>query len=147
MPDFLFFFLKGPCRAAWGILVPWPGIKLVPPALEGWNLNHWIAREVSKYATTSVPFSAFYTSTLKNMEVGIVSLEFRRPCQRDRSRWPHPAEAQLALQDPSLRSLLLGHAGHSHLRVPGELWACSLLWSSGYLMLQPTELASLYRSL
>ena len=23
------------------------------------GLNHWVAREVSKYATTSVPFSAF----------------------------------------------------------------------------------------
>ena len=29
-----------------GILVPWPGIRPVPPALETWSLNHWITREV-----------------------------------------------------------------------------------------------------
>ena len=38
------FFQFG--RAACGILVPQPGIQLVPPALEAWNLNPWTAREV-----------------------------------------------------------------------------------------------------
>ena len=28
------------------ILVPQPGIKPVPPAVEAWSLNHWTAREV-----------------------------------------------------------------------------------------------------
>ena len=26
--------------------VPWPGMEPVPPALEAWCLNHWIASEV-----------------------------------------------------------------------------------------------------
>ena len=29
-----------------GILVPWPGIEPMPPALGAWSLNHWTAREV-----------------------------------------------------------------------------------------------------
>ena len=31
---------------ACGILVPQPGIKPVPPAVEAWSLNHWTTREV-----------------------------------------------------------------------------------------------------
>ena len=31
------------------ILVPWPGIKPVPPALEVQSLNHWTFREVQLY--------------------------------------------------------------------------------------------------
>ena len=37
------------CHTAWqayGISVPQPGIKPIPPALEAGNLNHWTAREV-----------------------------------------------------------------------------------------------------
>ena len=33
-------------------LSPWPGIKPMLPALEGWSLNHWTAREV--------PWSGFW---------------------------------------------------------------------------------------
>ena len=33
------------CRT-WGISVPRPGIEPMPLALEAWNLNHWMAREV-----------------------------------------------------------------------------------------------------
>ena len=33
---FIYFGFK-----EYGILVPQPGIKLVPPALEAWSLNHW----------------------------------------------------------------------------------------------------------
>ena len=47
---FVFFFLLKkfflPCHMAHGILVPQPGIKPTPPALEGQSLNHWTAREV-----------------------------------------------------------------------------------------------------
>ena len=28
------------------ILVPWPGIEPMPPALGAWSLNHWTTREV-----------------------------------------------------------------------------------------------------
>ena len=43
---FFFFFLAMPCS---GILVPRPGIKPTPPALEAWSLNHWTAREAPIY--------------------------------------------------------------------------------------------------
>ena len=33
---------------AYKILIPRPGIKPAPPALEAWSLNHWTAREVLK---------------------------------------------------------------------------------------------------
>ena len=35
-----------PCHTTYGILVPWPGIKPLPPAVEAWSLNHWTTREV-----------------------------------------------------------------------------------------------------
>ena len=49
-PFFLFFpflphFLPQHCIAR-GILVPWPGIKPVPPALEAWSPNYWTSRKV-----------------------------------------------------------------------------------------------------
>ena len=31
---------------AYGILVPWPGIEPLPPAVEAWSLNHWTSEEV-----------------------------------------------------------------------------------------------------
>ena len=47
---FFFFFGGGgvPCRTAYGILVPPPGLKPVPPAVEAQSPNHWAAREVLK---------------------------------------------------------------------------------------------------
>ena len=30
------------------ILLPWPGIQLMPPAVKVWSLNHWTAKEVLK---------------------------------------------------------------------------------------------------
>ena len=36
------------------ILVPQLGIKSVPPALEGWSLNHWATREVLEFELQSV---------------------------------------------------------------------------------------------
>ena len=42
----LSFLIFWPCIVACGTLVPWPGIELMPPALEAWGLNHWNAREV-----------------------------------------------------------------------------------------------------
>ena len=34
------------CHAAYGILLPQPGVKLVPPALESQSLNHQTIREI-----------------------------------------------------------------------------------------------------
>ena len=41
----LFFFFLLQCTAC-GILVPWSGIKRVPPALGAQSLNYWTTREV-----------------------------------------------------------------------------------------------------
>lgn len=38
-----FFWLH---HAAHKILVPQPGIKPLPPALEAWGVNHWTNKEV-----------------------------------------------------------------------------------------------------
>ena len=43
------------CHAAFGILVPWPGVEPEPPALEALILDHWTTREI--------PGLAFLTST------------------------------------------------------------------------------------
>ena len=43
---FIFYFLATPPGAACGTLVPRPGIKRMPPAVEAQSLNHWTAREV-----------------------------------------------------------------------------------------------------
>ena len=43
---FIYLFIYWPHLVACGILVPWPRIEPVPPALEVWSLNHWTAREV-----------------------------------------------------------------------------------------------------
>ena len=40
------FFFYWPWFMAHGISFPGPGIKPATPALEAWNFNHWIAREV-----------------------------------------------------------------------------------------------------
>ena len=39
--EYIFWPFCEACR----ILVPQPGIKPTPPALEVWILNHWITRE------------------------------------------------------------------------------------------------------
>ena len=42
---YLFIYLFCLHREACGILVPQPGIELVPSVVEAQNLNHWTARE------------------------------------------------------------------------------------------------------
>ena len=51
MPPALFFFggEQALHSVACRILVPRPGIEPVPPAVEGWSLNHWTAREVLNF--------------------------------------------------------------------------------------------------
>ena len=46
-PSFFFFFFW-PCLMAWGILVPWPGIKSTPSAVKARSSNHWTTREFPK---------------------------------------------------------------------------------------------------
>ena len=47
---FFFFLIFWSCSLACRILVPQPGIKPVPPAVEMQHLNHWTAREVPMQA-------------------------------------------------------------------------------------------------
>ena len=44
--SFYYLFIFGPCNMLCWILVPWPGIKPVPPALEVWSPNRCTAREI-----------------------------------------------------------------------------------------------------
>ena len=39
------FFFFWPCHETCKILVPWPRIKLAPPAVEAQSPNHWITRK------------------------------------------------------------------------------------------------------
>ena len=41
----LFFFFFWVCAMAYGILVPWPGIKPGPSAVRVQSPNHWTSRE------------------------------------------------------------------------------------------------------
>ena len=45
--SFLFFFFAI-LQVMWDLIVPWPGIELLPPAVEAQSLNHWTAREVPR---------------------------------------------------------------------------------------------------
>ena len=55
----LLVFIFWPHHIVCGILVPWPRIKPMPPALETWSLNHWIAREVLFYFLDSHAFYSY----------------------------------------------------------------------------------------
>ena len=54
------YFIMGLHHVACGILVPQPGIKPAPPALEVGSLNHWTTREVLVYC----PFLCFHSTGL-----------------------------------------------------------------------------------
>ena len=43
---FIFNFIFWPHFRACEILIPWPGIKPMPPAVEAQSVNHWTSREV-----------------------------------------------------------------------------------------------------
>ena len=49
-----FFFFFWSYHVACKILVPWPGIEPMPPALEAQSLNHWTAREVLPFFFWSI---------------------------------------------------------------------------------------------
>ena len=51
---FIYYFIFWPCLMACMILVPQPGIKHEPPALEAWRLNRWSTREVPSASLTIV---------------------------------------------------------------------------------------------
>ena len=50
MIETLHTFFFWPCHVACRILVPRPGIKLGPPAVEAQSPNHWPAREFLSFS-------------------------------------------------------------------------------------------------
>ena len=68
IPDFFKFLKKKtwPYFMAWGILVPWPRIKSIPPAVEAQSLNHWTAREALEYSRLKQINS--HTTEMKQMK-------------------------------------------------------------------------------
>ena len=65
---YLFYLFFWSCRVACGILVPQPGIKPVPPALEAQSVNHWTTKGVLvicfKYAAATAAKSLQLCPTL-----------------------------------------------------------------------------------
>ena len=55
LPNFFFFLNLSPHREACRILVPQPGVKPTPPAVEAWSLNHWTTREVPYSLQFKIP--------------------------------------------------------------------------------------------
>ena len=50
---YIMYFLFFGCTSRHaGILVPQPGVELVPPAVEARSLNHWTAREVPRLTSS-----------------------------------------------------------------------------------------------
>ena len=65
---FVFFFLA----SGIAVLIPWPGIEPVPPAVEAWRINHWTSRELPNYL-----FLRLHLSRLK--KGNIMSMHFYVP--------------------------------------------------------------------
>ena len=67
-------------QAAWGILVPWPGVKPVSSAVEAQSSNHWTTRKVPRADFLKVgsrgkwgdspPPKASHTSSTTNLQIG-----------------------------------------------------------------------------
>ena len=68
----LFFW---PCHTACGILVPWPGIRSVPPALELLSLNHWSAWEILLFII-SFPVSSLLLSPCIEFYISNIVFQF-----------------------------------------------------------------------
>lgn len=49
LPPVVLLFYFSSCCTTCGIIVPWPRIESMPPALKMWSLNHWVSRESSIY--------------------------------------------------------------------------------------------------
>ena len=61
----LFFFFFWLCHTACGILIPRPGIKPTPTAVEAWCINYWTTREI--------PSSPFFKPLLSSDPVSLLS--------------------------------------------------------------------------
>ena len=78
-PTFFFFG----CTIGYRILVPWPGIEPMPPALEAENLNHWTTREAPDLPCFTVALRLGKQSQMAQMlSVCLENLSFPKIMQR-----------------------------------------------------------------
>ena len=70
----LFYLFFWPCHIAYGILVPWPGIKPVTPALKAWSLNLWITREIFVFFKIEYPLPISLAVSWERRELGLCSM-------------------------------------------------------------------------
>ena len=60
---------------AYWILVPQPGVELVPPEVEAQSLKHWTIREVTELSNLYVNYcSSFFLIILLMSAVSVVNL-------------------------------------------------------------------------
>ena len=107
-----YYFSFWPHHAACGLLVPWPGIEPMLPAVEAWSRIHWTTREVSELSLVySIHHPDWCTRPISSVQFSrsVVSNSFRLhelqharpPCPSPTpgvhsnscplSRWYHPA--------------------------------------------------------
>ena len=132
------FSLFWPHHAAYGILVPWPGMEPTLPAVKAWSLNHWTTRDV--------PQLIFLTSCLTTVHCLPYSsrkctMSFSQLCTFAYDYLPgHPSawllyqavELLLSLQSPFQRwpplaillMIPLGRTNHSSLKPVLQIGHC-----------------------
>ena len=62
-----------PLPTACRILLPWPGIKPVQPAVEAWSSNHWTSREVPQNLNCSKYWLIILRLALSNKTLQLLS--------------------------------------------------------------------------
>ena len=67
---FIFFLTFWPHHLACEILVPWPGIELLPPVVKAQSLNHWTTSEVSPCALEYIHLCVCVCDRLGPLEHG-----------------------------------------------------------------------------
>ena len=60
------YYYFWPHHTAYGILVSWPGIKPVPPALEAQSPSHWTTKEVPESGKHSFIIVIYYSFIIKD---------------------------------------------------------------------------------
>ena len=132
-------FLWGHTARHVGILVPGPGIKLVPPAVEAQSLNRWTSREVPKvvkmlFCFPCITYRCLSPTTRKVFSRLLLILEKEMAPHSSTLTWKIPwSDEPGRLQ--SMGSLRLGHDWETSLSLScigegnGNLLQCSWLES------------------
>ena len=76
--DPIFFFLMfWPCRMACGMLVPQPGIELLPSAVEAQSLNQWSTKEVASLGHNWMPLKTATIIALNSGHSDLITFYFQ----------------------------------------------------------------------